>query len=192
MNIPERKCLMRRMIMDTRKRLPEEYCVKADQDICRHILSSEEYKKADVIFTYVSKEGEADTLPVIRAAFEEGKRICVPRCIEKGQMQAFQIRSFSELRKGKYGILEPADRCPFVAKEEISLALIPCLSCDSYGNRLGYGGGYYDRYLRNGMFTKAVLCRSRLMMPEIAVESTDCRVDLIVTENGISYPDQIH
>lgn len=185
MNSLEQKYFMRSTIIDKRKCLPEEYCVRADQNICRHILSSGEYKEADMIFTYVSRREEVDTFQIIKTAFEDGKRICVPKCIEKGRMQAFQIKSFSELSQGKYGILEPIDVCPVVTEEEIDLALVPCLSCDIYGNRLGYGGGYYDRYLNKVKFAKAVLCRKRLMVPKVIVEETDCKMDFIITEEGI-------
>ena len=72
----------------------------------------------------------------------------VPKCISKGIMEVYKIRSFDDLEPGKYGILEPKEGCEKISPKAIHLALIPCLSCSMKGERLGYGGGYYDRYLQ--------------------------------------------
>ena len=82
-------------------------------------------------------------------------------------------------------ILEPVDTCEKISPKEIDLALIPCLSCGRDGHRLGYGGGYYDRYLNQVKGTLAVLCRTILMCDEIPTEDHDKNMDFVICEEGI-------
>ena len=96
----------------------------------------------------------------------------VPKCISKGIMEVYKIRSFDDLEPGKYGILEPKEGCEKISPKAIHLALIPCLSCSMKGERLGYGGGYYDRYLQQITGTQAVLCRTALMCDELLFQES--------------------
>ena len=96
-----------------------------------------------------------------------------------------EIHSMDDLAPGKYGILEPVDTCEKISPKEIDLALIPCLSCGRDGHRLGYGGGYYDRYLNQVKGTLAVLCRRALMCDEIPTEDHDKNMDFVICEEGI-------
>ena len=86
---------------------------------------------------------------------------------------------------GKYGILEPKEGCEKISPKAIHLALIPCLSCSMKGERLGYGGGYYDRYLQQITGTQAVLCRTALMCDEIPMEAHDRTIDFVICEAGV-------
>ena len=90
------------------------------------------------------------------------------------------IHSFEDLESGKYGILEPKQYCKLVYPEEIDVAIIPCLSCNAEGYRIGYGGGFYDRYLRNQQFLKIAICYEELILDEIPTDSYDEKVDIII------------
>ncbi len=129
--------------------------------------------------------GEIHTKPLIQAALDQGKRVAVPKCISKGIMEARQIRSLGELYPGSYGIEEPEKAAEIIGPEEISLALVPCLTCSGDGRRLGYGGGFYDRFLRSVPGPWAVLCRGRLMEAEIPWEAHDLLMDVVIWEEGI-------
>lgn len=129
--------------------------------------------------------GEIHTKPLIQAALDQGKRVAVPKCISKGIMEARQIRSLGELYPGSYGIEEPEKAAEIIEPEEISLALVPCLTCSEDGRRLGYGGGFYDRFLRSVPGPWAVLCRGRLMEAEIPWEAHDLLMDVVIWEEGI-------
>lgn len=165
--------------------LPEEYCTSADKAIGRYVMSLAEYQKAKTVFCYVGTKREINTHPILEQILRDGKRLGVPKCVEKGIMEVKEIDSFECLEAGAYGIPEPKESCVCIRPEEIDLALIPCLSCSHDGKRLGYGGGYYDRYLKRADFTKAVLCRERLTEEEILMDSLDISMDIVVTENGI-------
>ena len=89
------------------------------------------------------------------------------------------------MEAGKYGILEPGAETPVIQPEEINLAIVPCMSCSHDGRRLGYGGGYYDRYLVRTRAVKAVICRERIMRADIPVEPHDQLMDMVISEHGV-------
>ena len=187
-----------RIIMkEKRKNLQREYCRWADEKICRNILTLKEFAEADTVFCFVSTEEEIDTRLIFKEAWKTGKRVVVPRCEGKGHMEAYEIHSFSELAEGSYGILEPGKNCKMVSPDEIRFAVVPCLSCSSDGWRLGYGGGFYDRYFSRAesmraaskendcagkRMVKAAICREQLLEEDICREEHDIRMDIVVTE----------
>lgn len=161
----------------------------ADARILDAAAALPEFQEAETIFCYVGMAGEINTRPLLEQILGSGKRLGVPRCQEKGIMHVCEIKDLTQLKKGYYGILEPDGACPVILPEEIDLAVIPCMSCDVQGRRLGKGGGYYDRYLEQTSFPKAALCRQQLMEREIPMEVHDQRMDLVITENDvIRYP----
>ena len=148
-------------------------------------MKLEEYQSAGCVFCYVSTEKEMDTFSVLQAILQSGKRLGVPKCMEKGIMNVYEIHSLQELHPGAYGILEPKeDPERLIQPGAIDFAFIPCISCDRSGRRLGHGGGYYDRYLEKTHCVKAVLCREELLVDEIPVEEHDLRMDLVISEKG--------
>ena len=157
-----------------------------DRGIAQNILQSGFYQQADCIFCYVSTAEEIDTRTVLENALASGKTVCVPLCGKGGSMTARKITALSELQTGHYGILEPSDTAPEIAPENIDLILAPALSCDRKGYRLGYGGGYYDRYLEQhaGHMTIALAYEFQIL-GEIPVGPYDKNVDLIVTEKRV-------
>lgn len=173
---------------DIRRRLealPLSDCQNTDQKIFTSIRKLPEYQNAAFIFCYISVKKEVDTRQLIQQAWKDHKRIAVPKCIDYGRMELRQLASFAELTDGRYGIPEPDSHCPIVSLEEIDFAIIPCLSCDRDRNRLGHGGGYYDRCLANLAAPSAALCRESLLLDSVCCESHDQAVDLVVTESHI-------
>lgn len=177
---------MRAEIAARVKNLSPTYCREADAAICRCVLLSEPYQKAGTVFCYVGAEREIDTMALLRAALRDGKALAVPLCLpEKGQMEARRINGLGDLVSGRYGILAPKLNCPVVPPEEIELAVVPCCTGNADGQRLGYGGGYYDRYLRNTRCPTMLLCRHQLERADIPVEEHDLQMDYFVTERGV-------
>ena len=125
--------------------------------ITEGILAHPLTNAAKVIFVYVSFKSEPDTHDLIRKLLKLGKRVAVPVCnTDQNTMKAVEISDFEQLRTGGYGILEPDTRTAAeIPKSEIDLILAPALAFDSEGFRLGYGGGYYDKYLTD--FNGAVM-----------------------------------
>lgn len=184
--ITEQKKQLRNVLKASVAELPEEYCRVADAQIVHRVVELPEYQRADTIFCFVGTSSEIDTVPILMDAWEKGKRVCVPKCVGKGIMNAYRIDGMADLQAGSYGILEPGEDAEMILPKEIGLVLVPCLSCSHDGKRLGYGGGYYDRYLRQITAPKAVLCRSRMMRENIPVDLHDLRMDLVICEDGIT------
>ena len=116
---------------------------RMDRQITERLCSLFQYREADTLLCYVSKPIEVDTLPLIRRALADGKRVACPRCIEgTREMEFYYIRSLDDLEKRTFGVLEP--RVPGCEKLEDytgSLCIVPALMYDLKGYRLGYGGG---------------------------------------------------
>ncbi|MDE7244831.1 MAG: 5-formyltetrahydrofolate cyclo-ligase [Oscillospiraceae bacterium] len=167
------------------KNLSPVYCREADEAICRVILQAECYQTAQTVFCYVGTEREIDTSRLIHILLQDGKKVAVPLCRAKGFMEARQIMGMGDLVSGQYGILAPRLTCPVVEPEEIDLALVPCSTGNAKGQRLGYGGGYYDRYLPKTNCPKLLLCRRHLVRDDIPMEEHDVKMDFLVTERGI-------
>lgn len=162
--------------------LTKEYKFAADNEIEKKILSMSEYKNANIIFCYISTENEVNTIGIIENALSTGKCVGVPRCISKGIMMVYSIKNLGQLKKGKFGIMEPDESCELIDKHDIEFGIIPCVSCDLKGHRLGHGGGYYDRYLKNSNMIKTVICRKKTMYRQIPVGEHDVVMDFVITE----------
>lgn len=185
-SIKKQKKQKRKEIKQRITELDSKYCREADRKIIENVFGLEEFQQAKTIFCYVSTETEVDTIPILKEILASGKRLGVPKCTGKGIMEVYEISSLDELTAGAYGILEPDESCKkILLPEEIDFSLIPCISCDSKGKRLGHGGGYYDRYLEQSRGVKAIVCRSRLMLDEIPTEPHDVQMDLVISEEAV-------
>ena len=147
MDLAAEKKALRRELKQKRKNLLESYRHQADRQILERVKSLELYRQAHRIFCYVSMAEEVDTRLLLEEMLAEGKIVAVPLCREKGGMEARQITSMDQLKPGAYGILEPKEDTEKLDSDSLDLCVIPCVACSSSGVRLGYGGGYYDRYL---------------------------------------------
>ena len=180
------KSELRKAIAGAVKNLSPTYCREADAAICRLVTNSPAYQKARTIFCYVGSDREIDTTAILRAAFQDGKILAVPLCTAPGVMEARQVQDFSDLVSGKYGILAPKLHCPLVEPRAFDLAIVPCCTGNARGQRLGYGGGYYDRYLPQLACPTMLLCRGRLVTEDIPTEDHDVPATYLVTEAGLT------
>lgn len=153
---------------------------KADQGIYHQVIESSKYKEAQTIFCYVSTSNEVNTWPIIAKALEDGKIVTVPLCVGKGIMEARRIQSLNDLKKGAYGIMEPEERCEKMSKDQIDLAIIPCVGADKEGRRLGHGAGFYDRFLQETHFFKMMICYERFMLEKVPTEEHDILMDQVI------------
>ena len=154
------------------KNLSPVYCREADEAICRWVVRTDVYEKAQTIFCYIGTDREIDTLRLIHVMMRDGKSVAVPLCVGEGVM-------------GRYGILEPRLECPVVQPEELDLIIVPCCTGSARGERLGYGGGYYDRYLPKVRCPTMLLCRHQLEREEIPTQPHDVLMDYFVSERGV-------
>lgn len=183
----EEKRRLRRLLLEQMRALPPAYCRRADEAIYRHIVSLPAYQTARTICAYVGMDCEINTKPLIERMLADGKRVGVPLCVGKGVMEMREIGGLDELQAGTWGILEPPPEAPLLLPEEIDLGLIPCVSGNEAGQRLGYGGGFYDAYLAKAPFLRVLLCRKAMMTAPIPMEPHDAAMDVVVSEDGAVY-----
>lgn len=176
---------LREQLRQRAERLDSAYCRRADASIRRAVLALPEYAAAAMVFCYVGTAREIQTDPLIARMMADGKTVAVPLCTGKGLMEGRQIRSLTELQPGRYGIPEPPQTAPVIAPEGMDLIIVPCLSADRTGHRLGYGGGFYDRYLPQTSCPAVLLCREQMMVPGIPVEAHDVQLDQVISEEGV-------
>ena len=159
---------------------------KSSEIIIKNLYETEEYKKAQTIMVYVSYRGEVETHTLIKTALKDGKCVCVPLCNSKNcSMTAREITSFSELKNGAYGILEPADDSPTIDKAGIDFVIVPGCAFSKSGHRIGYGKGYYDRFLKDTSAFKCGLSYDFSFADELPYEETDIPLDMIITETRV-------
>ena len=161
-----------------------------DKQIYERLIQLEEYELADTVFCFVGTEHEIDTKQFILTSLSLGKSVAVPLCMGKGIMEARKIMSMDDLHIGFHGLWEPNSDCPVIGPECIDFAVVPCVSCDKQGYRIGQGGGYYDRYLPKLRCASAVVCREELMTEAVPVEAHDVAASIVVTEKKILRPIQ--
>lgn len=170
-----------------RKNLSSAERAEKSKAIAKHLLESDLFQNAECIFSYLPIGEEADTMPVLEAAWKLGKKVAVPVCGRKREMFFFPIGSIMETTIGAYGIREPKEeREKEIFPQKGDLFLVPALLFDKKGFRLGYGGGYYDTYFAaHKVYPKIGYGFScQIMEEDLPREKTDVAVDWIVTENG--------
>lgn len=179
------KMAARQIARKIEKNLSDQYMKEADGKIADKVFNLRAYKNARSIFCFVGVDREIDTNPILLDAFSKRKSVAVPRCSKQGIMNAFVISSLEDLEIGHWGLLEPKSSCEYMPPNSIDMCIVPCLACDRKGNRLGRGGGYYDRYFQRCQAPEICLCREKLLFENIPVEEHDFLVKKIITEKNI-------
>ena len=172
----------RQQVKEWMKKLDKNYIEKADQLIFKQIKELKEFREAKTIFCYASMKNEVDTWQLITLALKQGKNVGVPLCIGKGIMEVRQVHALEDFEEGAYGIMEPSRNCPVLSKEKIDMAVIPCVSADKEGRRLGHGAGFYDRFLDGVTFPKILVCYKELMMDQVPTEEHDILMDQVICD----------
>lgn len=178
MSAAEQKKALRGLLIQRRRELPrQEKRVRDDRIFMRLMPLLEE---CGGVFTYVSTETEVDTRRLLEWCFENGKPVFAPVSGDT-ELTFYQVRSSDELKPGRFGISEPVNRDIPAAADSNSLCVVPALCCDRKGSRLGYGRGYYDRFLEGFPGKSVIICYSDFVM-EIPWEPHDRRADLVITD----------
>ena len=186
----EEKQRLRRVIRELERQLSPRYKAESSRAIAAHLLAMPEYQAAGTVFCFVGMEREVDTRPILEDVLAAGKRLCVPLCVGDGIMELRAVTVLDQLVPGAYGILEPPADAPKVDVDEVDFAILPCVTCNHLGQRLGQGGGYYDRFLAHYLGGNVLLCREKLIREEIPLEPRDMPVPWVLTERGL-YEDGI-
>lgn len=187
----EEKNRLRREMKAVIAQLDAGYTKAASEKIAKRLLESDVWNKAQYVFCFAGKENEIDTALILSTALKEHKTLSVPLCTGKGVMQARIIQSLQQMHSGAYGIMEPDAQTQMQKPQEIELCIIPCLCASPDGTRLGYGGGYYDRFLKKTKQAfKVVLCREKTLTDVLLQEEHDIKADAVLTEERWLIPKQ--
>ena len=172
---------LRKEIQNRAAALTDEYVKGASRAICERLFALYEFKAAKSLFVYLSAGKEPETDEIIEKARALKKEVFVPVCTGPGVMRAAAL-SGAQFEINKYGIREPVFWEREAAPGELDLIIVPCVSASKDKKRLGHGGGYYDRFLKESPAFSACLCFDALLSDGIPEEPHDLRPDCVITE----------
>ena len=182
------KKIIRKNMLEIRNRFSQQERAEKSAMMWQHFMQTNQYHKADIIFTYVSMNTEAETTPFFEKIWKDNKKIAVPMTEQNRQMCFAYLDKLEELTELQWGIPEPNKQNSVIAEPtENSIFIVPALAVDKMGNRIGYGGGYYDTYFSKyqyGLKMAFVFSEQQLEKIETLL-ITDIALDGVITEKGV-------
>ncbi len=173
------KKLLRQKIREQKKQLSDDYIVKTSRRLAEMFLETRYYKDAKTVYGYLSYNQEVRTVPILEQALRDGKRVAVPK-VYGDTMRFIYLDDLSAVENSSMNIPEPVADEP-VAEDETALVLMPGVAFDRKGNRMGYGGGFYDKFLNNEPNHPTVaLCYEFQMVEELPTDDYDIPVDCVL------------
>lgn len=187
----ETKSFIRKRILAVRNQIPQTEHMEKSRLIAEKLYSLQCYQEAKVVLGFVGYGGEVDTMPILEKAVLDGKKVYCPVSEENGRMVFYRFTSAEQLVKGYKNIPEPLRAEPFVAEASSSeehkvFMLMPGVVFDRERHRIGYGKGFYDRYLSafkpDATVAVCFLCQ---VVEKVPVEEHDFIPDMVITESEI-------
>lgn len=172
------KEILRERYLKIRKDINDLDREKYNNDIFKKVINLKEYKESKLVLIYVSLKDEVDTFKLIEHSLEIGKKVAVPKCIGNN-IEFYYIKNLEELEKGKFNILEPKTNKK-VIDFNASICIIPGIAFDKEKSRIGYGKGFYDRFLKDYCGIKIGLAYSECICEKIDNDINDVKMDKIV------------
>jgi 5-formyltetrahydrofolate cyclo-ligase len=191
LDIHKEKEELRQQLLDQRKSISEPKFYGASADIVEELKEQKEYRNAETIHCYVSmnERREVETRVLIKEMIEKGKDVVVPVTnFESGTLTHIRLKSFSDLEENKWGVLEPK-KGEEVTPEKMDLVIVPMVGGDEQCNRIGYGEGFYDRFLKDVRCPKIGLSFDITIVKQLPTENFDISLDKIITEKRILLKD---
>jgi 5-formyltetrahydrofolate cyclo-ligase len=185
------KTRIRESMLEQRLAIPEELRHEADTAMAGRFVNLATFRFAEVILLYAPIKAEPNVLLCCEAALKAGKRLAFPRCHPDTCTMTYGIvSSLDDLVEGAYGILEPREDAEIYvpAPYKHDICVVPAVCFDKKGYRIGYGKGYYDRFLSGFGGTSVGFCLSRFLCDSLPRGRYDRAVDLIITEKGVIAP----
>ena len=178
------KDALRQAVLKIRNSLPEEILDKLSEDIQTRVISMNQFANATIVGAYHSIGSEVRTSKILGEVLQRGKRLALPRVIDETTIVFAEVKDLKDdLEVGRYDIITPKDHCKQL--EKIDLALVPGIAWDVRGYRIGYGQGYYDRYLAKLQTTSIGLAYDFQVFEEIQHGKNDFCVDFVVTDKRV-------
>ncbi|WP_167578049.1 5-formyltetrahydrofolate cyclo-ligase [Ammoniphilus sp. YIM 78166] len=182
---------LRKEILSRRSELDPHIRARKSKQIVEIMLTTPCYQAANYIFSFVPFGDEPQIKELLSTAIQDGKKVAIPKTVPQSrEMIPYLFSGWEELQAGPYGIMEPnPDQAIEADAKQIDLIIMPGVAFDRMGGRLGYGGGYYDRFLSklSPRPTLAALCFDEQIMEEVPMDEHDHRVDILVTDQGWMY-----
>lgn len=173
------KNALRKEIREIKRAMTPEQIEKASECLARQFFATSHYQKAETLYGYLPYNQEVRTVPILEQALKDGKKVAVPK-VYGDTMRFIYLEDLNAVEKGYAGIPEPVADGP-VARDEKALVLMPGLAFDAQGHRIGYGGGFYDKFLTAEPDHPTVaLCYDFQMLPKLETEEFDVPVDLVL------------
>ncbi len=178
------KAQLRRELLSKRKNIADKK--EKDLKICNNLLNSLLYINCDKILFFAALDDEINTDYAIEAAISRGKTVYLPKCIDNcGNMDFYKINSLDELITGSFNVREPKGNSDKFNDCSNALCVVPAISYDLKGFRLGYGKGYYDRFLEKFSSVSVGLCYNEMIIDKIPADRLDLPVNYIITEDSV-------
>ena len=173
------KKALRKQIRQQKQAMTPEQIEQASARLCDLFFETEQYKKAKTVYSYLPYNQEVRTVPILERAIADGKAVAVPK-VYGDTMRFVYITDLTQIAPGYAGIPEPVADEP-VADDPTALVLMPGLAFDPQGHRIGYGGGFYDRFLEaEPQHPTVALCYDFQLLPHLETEEHDIPVDCVV------------
>lgn len=180
----EEKKQLRQQVRKELAALTPQELRASDDALFAKFLALPQVREAKTIFAFWGIPGkEPETGRLVEALTAQGKRVGLPRMLPEHQMEVRLYDPAIPMNSAAFGIQEPSTDCLLIPKEEIDLILVPAVCYDRQGYRLGFGGGYYDRWLEHFVGFRVGLCRRAVLRDKVPTEVHDSRVDLLLTED---------
>lgn len=181
------KKVLRESMIEELGKLTEHERHAISEQLHEGLFKSNYWKNAEMIGIYVSFGTEWDTRNIIEEAFKTGKNIAIPKTIpETKEMDFYQVTDWSQVKKGHFGIQEPViEKTTYVEKDAINLLIVPGLIFSKDGYRIGFGGGYYDRFLVDFIHPTVSLVSEKQLRETLPISNYDLPVNYLITETGI-------
>ena len=184
--MPQSKQIIRDDLKALRDEMNDEQVLILSKEIKNNLFGLDIFN-AENFFVYLSFKNEASTGEIIDELRTRKKRIFVPKIIAK-DMKMVELTGKSAIIKNKFEIFEPVGEMLDVQN---FVAIMPCLAVDESGNRIGFGGGYYDRFLKDKQVLKIAICYDFQVVSSFVPEEFDVPVDIIVTDKRVIYCNKI-
>ena len=180
---------MREKYLEKRRSLDPEVKRSRDGKICADARSLASYRFAEYVLLYAPTDDEIDIMPLALDALAKGKRVAFPRCFPESHTMEYRIvSSVGELKTGSFDLLEPPADAPLFDPERDgakAVCFVPGLVYDQKGYRLGYGKGFYDRYLSSFKGNIVAVVYSDSILPEVPRGRFDVKIKILLTEKGV-------
>ncbi|MEI2403783.1 5-formyltetrahydrofolate cyclo-ligase [Niallia taxi] len=182
----ESKQEIRSRVLAELRAIPKPAYEQLSYEIAQNLYNHPLFQKASHVGVTISRFPEVDTYQIIRAAWAQGKKVSVPKCLPKTRAMEFRIlERFDQLESIYSGLYEPMEaETKLTEANEIELLLVPGVAYSKDGYRIGFGGGYYDRFLKSFHGTTISLAIESQLEKSLPIESHDIPVQHIITNKG--------